>query len=188
MLGRGSGQLPFSRVFRLGSAPVETAWRHAGFRSVAALFADARKSLHLIPLDAPGPAAYWNPDGRDPLRVQGNVLVAASLQLQWTPFRARLLRPLQMEGFFGIGQTWFTEPTLASRYTFGWDRFLADAGVGLGYNVSDLPGLRRWTALSELLQDLRLRLRVPLWVSDPDLIGERDALRFRWMLGIVVGP
>lgn len=187
-VGWGDGQLPFSRVFRLGSAPVEAAWRHAGFRSVAALFADARKSLHLIPLDAPGPAAYWNPDGRDPLRVQGNVLVAASLQLQWTPFRARLLRPLQMEGFFGIGQTWFTEPTLASRYTFGWDRFLADAGVGLGYNVSDLPGLRRWTALSELLQDLRLRLRVPLWVSDPDLIGERDALRFRWMLGIVVGP
>jgi len=186
-VGWGDGQLPFSRVFRLGSAPVEAAWRHAGFRSVAALFADARKSLHLIPLDAPGPAAYWNPDGRDPLRVQGNVLVAASLQLQWTPFRARLLRPLQMEGFFGIGQTWFTEPTLASRYTFGWDRFLADAGVGLGYNVSDLPGLRRWTALSELLQNLRLRLRLPLWVSDPDLIGERDALRFRWMLGIVVG-
>ncbi len=188
MLGRGSGQLPFSRVFRLGSAPVEMAWRHAGFRSVAALFANARESLHLIPLDAPGPVAYWSPEARDILRIQGNALVAADLQVRWTPFRLHLLQPLHLEGFFGVGQTWFTDPALSRyRYTFGWDRFLADAGVGLGYDLTALPGLQRWTAQSELLQDLRLRLRLPLWVSDPDLLGERDALRFRWMLGIVVG-
>lgn len=185
--GWGDGQLPFSRTFRLGSTPVESAWRHAGFRSVAALFANARRSMHLIPLEAPGPVVYWHPHGQDVLHLQGNMLLATSLQVQWTPFLPHLLRPLQLEGFLGLGQTWFTRPTLASRYTFRWDRFLADGGIGIGYHVSSLPRLQRWVAQSELLQDLRLQLRLPLWASDPGLIGERHALRLRWMLGIVVG-
>ncbi len=186
-IGWGDEQLPQNRLFRLGSAPVEEAWTHPTFRNMAALFADARQSLHLIPLDAPGPVAYWSPKVRDPLRVQGNMLVASSLRLTWTPWPHGVLLPLQLEGFFGLGQTWFTEPTLASRYTFDWDRFLADAGVGLGYDLSELPGLQRWAAQSELLQDLRLHLRLPMWISNPNLLGERDALRFRWILGIVVG-
>ena len=188
-LGRGSGQLSPSRVFRLGSASVEEAWRHAGFRTIAGLFDNARRTLHLIPLNVAGPVAYWNPQLRDPRRLQGNVLIAGSLTLSWRPFRQAWVRSLSLESFLSVGQTWFTDPAQSLyRYTFAWDRFLADAGLGVSYNVSAMPGLQRWSAQSELLQDLRLHLRLPLWVSDPQLIGEREALRFRWMLGITVAP
>ncbi|SHK10790.1 M1 family metallopeptidase [Rhodothermus profundi] len=186
-LARGSGQLPFSRVFRLGSASVETAWRHAGFRTIAALFNNARRSLHLIPLAVAGPVAYWSPELQDPLRLQGNVLVAGRVVAYGRPFTHALLRPLRFEGFLSIGQTWFTDPAQArDRYIFAWNRFLADAGVGLAYNLDELPGLTRWAAQSELLQHVRVHLRLPLWVSNPDLIGQRDALRFRWILGLEV--
>ncbi|CAM3299186.1 M1 family aminopeptidase [Rhodothermus bifroesti] len=185
-LGWGDGQLPPSRLFRLGSAPVEVAWRHAGFRNIAAAFANARKSIHLVPLEAPGPVAYWHSTTRDPLRISGNVLLAGNVILGWAPFLQGIGRPLRLEGFGSIGQTWFTEPTLASRYPFAWNRFLADAGIGVHYAFSELPALSRWRDQSEVLRDVQLQLRFPLWVSHPKLLGEHRPLRWRWMLGISV--
>ena len=185
-IGWGDGQLPKSRLFRLGSTPIEMSWRHAGFRSIAAAFSNARKVIHLIPLEAPGPVAYWSPKIRDPLRIIGNVLLASSVTVNWAPFGQGVGRPLRLEGFGSVGQTWFTEPTLASRYTFAWDRFLADAGIGIHYALNDLPALSRWRDQSEVLRDLQLQIRLPVWISHPELLGERRMFGWRWMLGITL--
>jgi hypothetical protein len=182
--GLGSRPLLLHKAFRLGAASLEEAWRHDAFRSVAALFEDPAGDVHLAALGAPGPVAYLLADA--PVPAAGRNVLAGSLSLSTGPLaRHPWLAPLRAEAFSGLGTLWNTA-SLTDAFDPG--DYLADAGLGLSYDAAQVEALRRWTAQSDVLSGLRLAARFPLWVSDPDLLGEDDAFGFRWLLGVVVGP
>jgi hypothetical protein len=70
---------------------------------------------------------------------------------------------------------------------FNADNLIADAGVSVDYDVSQLRPLRRWVAQSDVLSTLQLTGRFPFWASDPGLTQADDEVAFRWMVGVELG-
>jgi len=92
------------------------------------------------------------------------------------------LSPFRLSVFSGGGTVWSDGAFLAG---FEAENIVGDAGFGASYNVSALPGLDRWTAQSDVLQDLKIITKFPVWASDPDIINDSDdEWAFRWRLGI----
>lgn len=192
-IGWGAPNLALQKQFRLGAASFEDRWGDDAYRTVAAFFDEPVEDAHWIGFAGPGPVAYTLSDdtglacrrvGGDfidhNLRAPiGNHIVAASAVLVAEPFsHSPWLRPLQAELFFGGGDAWEDGSSP--------DRLLYDAGIGLRYDVSDLPVLRRWTAQSDVLSNMNLTAKFPLWASDEDLRGSSDAFDFRWLIGVTI--
>jgi hypothetical protein len=110
-------------------------------------------------------------------------MIAGRLSLRTPRFTgSSVVRPLRIGLFSGIGDAWSSGAFLAG---FDADNLLADAGVSVDYDVSELNALDRWTAQSDVLSNLQITARFPLWASDPGLTQANDAeLAFRWLLGI----
>lgn len=185
-LGLGSEALAFHKRFRLGAATAEEAWRDDTFRTLSAPFDDALTEAHLAALGEPGPVAYLlAADGTNPASPApagtpvGTSMIAGSLTLTTPPVaQTAWLRPLTLHAFSGAG-------AVGGKHALGSNAFLADAGLGLTYDVAQLPILRRWTAQSDVLSGLRLTARFPVWVSHPELIDEGDdPFAFRWIIGV----
>lgn len=195
-LGFGSENLAFHKRFRLGAASAEDAWRHDAFRQVSSTMRNSLSEAHFAAFDGPGPVAYLlaAENENDPVTratggtPMGTSVLAASLSLATGPVARRgLLRPLALEVFSGAGTVWGLSSLGDRRFSF--DNLIADAGVGLSYDVSRLAGLQRWVAQSDVLSGLRLNVKLPFWASDPDLIDRgEDAFAFRWLVGVTVGP
>jgi hypothetical protein len=113
-------------------------------------------------------------------------MIAGRLSVYTSRFSgARLLRPLRIGVFSGIGEVWSQGRFLAG---FDADNLVADAGLSVDYNVAELSLLDRWIAQSDVLSDLQITARFPVWASDPDLIERnQEEWTFRWLLGIEVG-
>jgi hypothetical protein len=188
--GLAPSNLATYKRFNLGSAPLETLWRNDAFRSLSAAFANPIEDAHLAGVAPFGPVAYLTP-GVGPTSIanpslSGDRMIAGRLSVYTSQFRgARLLRPLRIGVFSGIGEVWSRGRFLAG---FDADNLVADAGLSIDYNVAELSLLDRWVAQSDVLSDLQITARFPVWASDPDLI-ERDQgeWAFRWLLGIKVG-
>ena len=131
---------------------------------------------YLVPgFDFPGLAA-------GPL---GSRVVAGRLALRTSSLANNAwLRPLRFGVFSGAGTAWSQGAFLAG---FDTDNIMADAGLSIDYDVSQLRPLRRWTTQSDVLSDLQITGRFPLWASDPGLTQADDEFAFRWMLGIEIG-
>ncbi|RMH51554.1 MAG: M1 family peptidase [Bacteroidetes bacterium] len=191
-VGLGSAQLALHKQYRLGAATYEERWRNAAFRTVAAAFDNPLTQAHFVMPQGPGPVAYLLAesdecgclvgDARIIGTPTGRHVLAGSLSLSTGPLvRHPWLRPLRIQAFSGIGTTW-TRPFLDAPPPAD---FLADAGLGVSYHAGEAAPLRRWAPQSDVLRQLHLVARFPLWVSDPDLLRpDEDALGFRWLLGI----
>lgn len=192
--GMGSDRLLVSKMFRLGYTAYEDQWRHVAYRSISSSFdvdltedRSAIRTGHFGLFSGIGPVAYVYSaiEGTGFLSGTpiGTRMLATTLAIRKDDFSRRgVLAPLGVEGFIGVGTVW-------NARLFGTDRnfedFLADAGLGLSYDVSRIRQLRRWTAQSDLLSGLQLAAKFPLWVSDPDYIEPgSDAFAFRWLIGI----
>jgi hypothetical protein len=121
-------------------------------------------------------------------------MIGGTLSLTIPPFSdSRWLRPLRVQAFSGLGTTWgrstFAAPDDADG-TIGFDtgNLVADAGLGLTLDAARLPVVDDLAAQSDVLSSLQVALKLPFWVSDPDLIGETNEVDFRWLLGIQVQP
>ncbi len=187
-VGIGNDGLAFHKQFRLGGASVEEAWRSDAFRTASSAFADPVEDAHLVPFADAGPVAYLNAERLRPTadRFTGDRLLAGRLTLSTGALAEnRWLRPLRFDAFSGIGRVWRED-----RFEFlDVDEFVADAGLGLRYDVSSVGALSRWTGQSDVLQGLYLTAKFPLWASDPDFIERgQDELAFRWLLGLTVRP
>lgn len=195
LAGIGSNGLLPQKRFRLGAVPAEARWRSDAYRALAAPFAAPREDAHLFALSGVGPVGYLLP-GRVPSHILGEIerpepfgvgVLAGTLALEAglpriagaEPEIQAALAPLRFEVFAGIG---------ALRGEGDWAPFMADAGFGLAYDVARLAPLGWLTAQSDVLQGLRLRLKLPLWLSHPEEIGEDNAFGFRWLLGVDVAP
>ncbi len=212
-VGFGDEWLTPQKRFRLGGATVETRWREAAFRVPAAALDDPRGDAHLVAFSGFGPVGYLldverprlelpDPicDGRicnpvlplPPRRegtVLGNGLLAGTLALELAVPEVAgaddvfndLLAPLRLEVFTGAGAAWNTDRGL------GADDWLADAGLGVRYDLGAFEPLERFTGQSDVLSGLRLAAKLPLWLSDPERAGDDDEFKFRWLIGVEAG-
>ncbi len=190
--GFGDEDLVLYKQFRLGAASFEERWRDAAFRTAAAPFHAPLADAHLAAFSSAGPVAYLlaaddgdvrNPVGGTPV---GQTLVAGRLALSTGSLsESDWLAPLRSEPFSGIGEVWNDGAFLAG---FEAENLLADAGIGVRYDVSEVDALSRWIRQSEVLQGLEIVAKFPLWASDPERIDAgQDPLAFRWLIGISVG-
>ena len=188
--GLGADDLALHKQFRLGAASFEESWRSDAFRTASSAFARPVEDAHLVSFSGSGPVAYARSARLSedlafgPLA--GSRLLSGRLALQTGALSQHaLVRPLRLEVFSGIGQVWSDGTFLAG---FAADDLLADAGLGLRYDVAALPFLRPYTAQSNVLSGLDLVAQFPLWASDPDLIeAGQEEFAFRWLLGLQTG-
>jgi hypothetical protein len=198
-LGVGADRLAPQKWFGLGAASAETRWRSDAYRVLAAAPDDPQDDAHLFALSGVGPVAYllgepyeYNPLAaptiRRPYPATGTKLIAGTLALRSGLPRMpgldamwqALLAPLEFEVFSGVGSL--------SPGTHFSSHFVADAGLGVRYDVGALDVARGLIQQSDVLSGLRLVAKFPLWVSDPAAIGpDEEALGFRWLLGIETG-
>ncbi len=196
-LGLGVEDLAFHKRFRLGTPSIESLWRDASARTVLAAFEQPLSDQHLTAFGEPGPVGYaysvinevenGRPVGGMPLGTSalGGSLSVSSAVLPGNAW----LRPLRVELFSGIGTTWGQSTFAAeneSSIPFRTENLIADAGLGVTYELSELSKINRWTNQSEVLSGMNLTAKFPLWLSDPDLINEPDAVAFRWLLGVTL--
>lgn len=188
--GWGAPNLALQKQYRLGGATFADRWDNDAYRTIAAAFERPNDDARWVDFAGPGPIAYAGRSiGAGTCAVcldapLGNHVLAASAVLTAEPFRSSAwLRPLQAELFAGAGET-SREPGFFEG--FSADALLFDAGIGVRYDVSRLPALRRWTAQSDVLSAMKLTAKFPVWVSDPDLLDDADAFDFRWLIGITV--
>jgi hypothetical protein len=186
-LGLGPDNLAGHKLFRLGSPSLESLWRNAAFRNISAAFADPAGDAHLVGISPSGPVAYLRAfPFSTAAGPAGSRIIAGRLSLHTPPFTgSSLVRPLRFGLFSGIGNAWSSGAFLAG---FDADNLLADAGVSVDYDVSELNALDRWTAQSDVLSNLQITARFPVWASDPGLTqADDEEFAFRWLLGIKMG-
>jgi hypothetical protein len=178
--GLGPSDLVPHRQFRLGGRSVDAQWHHDAFRQGSAVFEQPTADAHLAAFGPAGPVAYLRGD-RSP--IGGSNVLAGRLSVSATPFPdLNPLAPLSVEAFSGLGTAWSRGAFLAG---VDADRLVADAGLGARYAVSSIPHLDRWTAQSDVLQQLDIVAKFPLWASDPGLIeAGQDEFEARWLIGV----
>jgi hypothetical protein len=180
--GLGADGLLPHKQFVLGGRSLEAQWRNDTYRQSSAAFEQPVSDAHLVGFGSAGPVAYLRAlNGR--LGLTGENVVAGRLSLGGAPFPGvNPLSPLRLSVFSGIGTTWTEGAFLAG---FDADDLVADAGFGASYDVSAIPHLGRWVAQSDVLQDLKVVSKFPVWASDPGLIeGSSEEFDFRWLIGI----
>jgi len=182
-LGVGTdGLLPHKR-FRLGGRSVEAGWRSDTYRQGSSLVERPVADAHLVGFGPAGPVAYLRSDGFRSSGLSGQSVAAGRLSLGGAPFPAvNPLSPLRLSVFSGVGTVW-NDGSANPGYDSG--EWVADAGVGARYAISEIPHLDRWTAQSDLLQGLDVVAKFPVWASDPGLIDPgQDEFDFRWLIGV----
>jgi len=176
--GLGARALASQKQFRLGGRSVEAQWRDDAFRQTSAAFADPADDVHLTAFGPAGPVAYLRTDGARALA--GSKMLAGRLSASGTP--VSFVNPLTVSLFSGLGTVW-SEGAFVSG--FDADNLVGDAGIGARYSLSSIPHLDRWTAQSDVLNDLEVVAKFPLWASDPSLIeAGQDPVAFRWLIGV----
>jgi hypothetical protein len=197
-LGVGGEQLAPQKWFGLGAASVESRWRSDAYRVLVAAPDDPQDDFHFFAFSGVGPVAYLLGEPylpvadeivqRSPYPTTGTKLIAGTLALRsglprvpgLDPTWQALLAPLEFEVFSGFG-------SLSPGVHFSSD-FVADAGIGVQYDVGALRLPRGLVAQSDVLSGLRLVAKFPVWASDPDQLGpDADAFAFRWLVGIETG-
>ncbi|MEX0821521.1 MAG: M1 family metallopeptidase [Rhodothermales bacterium] len=183
--GLGDGHLARHKRFRLGSSTFEDRWGNAAYRNVGGALEAPLDDAHWVAFSGPGPVAYLRrpselTDGATGPIARSNVAAISARLLTPKHNGHRLLRPLRAELFFGAGQTW--NGHWAS--DFDPEEVLADAGIGFRYDLSRLSGIDRWRNQSDLLSNLVLTARFPLWAGRPQQTDEPDPVAFRWLIGV----
>ena len=181
-MGLAPDALAPQKQFRLGGRSVEAQWRDDAFRQTSAAFADPTGDAHLTAFGPAGPVAYLRTEtGAGP--ATGSNVLAGRLSVSATPFSSiPPLSPLELSLFSGLGTAWTQGAFLAG---VDADNLLGDAGLGARYNIGTIPHLDRWTAQSDVLNDLAITAKFPLWASDPDRIeAGQDPFAARWLIGV----
>lgn len=179
--GLGVADLASQKQFRLGGRSVEAQWRDDAFRQTSAALADPAEDAHLTAFGPAGPVAYLRTDRAG--AFAGSNTLAGRLSVSGAPFPSvNPLSPLTLSLFSGVGTVW-SGGGFASG--FDPDNLVGDAGVGARYDVGSIPHLDRWTAQSDVLNELEIVAKFPLWASDPGLIDQdQDPFAARWLIGV----
>ena len=212
-LGAGSDDLSPDKRFRFGGVSIEEQWSDAAYRSVEALFEEPLAETNWVAFGAPGPVAYMRQaepyarsdrpgriedhghdhDDRDghetsraaeePFFLGASDILAFSARLLSPRLQGPpLLRPLRLELFAGAGRL----GDLPEERRGDRKRTLMDAGIGVRYDLNRLRGYDRWINQSDILSNLSLVARFPLWANDYEFADSDQAFAFRWLLGVQI--
>lgn len=121
------------------------------------------------------------PDHEQPFFSDTGILAFSARLLTPRLRGPALLRPLRLELFMGIGHVGdLNEEERDERRK----RTLMDAGIGVRYDLNRLRGFDRWIRQSDVLSDLVLVARFPLWANDYEYADSDAPFAFRWLLGV----
>ena len=165
--------------FTLSGASAEAAWNNQAYWSVANIHPDLINELNLSTHGGNGLIGYAIADGSPDTQYvnNGNLINNYFNFTIWNtfqPFSGTITKPLALELFAGTGQTW--SGVLIDDFPIfsgnNRDFFMASTGVGITYDISSLRALNKYAAQSELVNNLKLSLRMPFYMNG--LRGEDD--------------
>ncbi len=192
--------------FPFGGVSIEEQWNNAAYRNVEALFEAPLRDANWVAFGNPGPVAYMrqaepyaqrrrmnrnderHKDGNDraaeePFFLGATEMLAFSARLLAPRLQGPpLLRPLRLELFMGVGNI----GDLKEKQRGDRKKILMDAGLGVRYDLNRLRGFDRWIKQSDVLSDLMLVARFPLWANDYAYADSDQAFAFRWLLGVQI--
>ena len=213
--GGSPDDLSPDRRFPFGGVSIEDQWNHAAYRTGEALFEEPLADANWVAFGNPGPVAYMRqaepyaqrrqaadhdherhegkhdehnhnegPAREEPFFLGATEMLAFSARLLTPRLQGPpLLRPLRLELFMGAGYIGdVSEDERGSR-----KKTLMDAGLGVRYDLNRLRGFDRWIDQSDVLSDLMLVARFPLWANDYAYADSDQAFAFRWLLGVQIG-
>lgn len=196
--------------FRFGGVSLEEQWNDPAYRTVEGLFEEPLREAPWVAFGAPGPVAYMRqtepyarrkrirhddtdgrasrsgpsdiePDREQPFFSDTEILAFSARLLTPRLQGPRFLRPLRLELFMGAGQVGdLNEEERDERRK----KTLMDAGIGVRYDLNRLRGFDRWIRQSDILSDLVLVARFPLWANDYEYADSDAPFAFRWLLGV----
>ncbi len=178
--GLGANDLVDFKQFVLGGRAFEQQWRADAYRQAAGIFESPTQDAHLVGFGPSGPVAYLRAKS---FGLTGENVLSGRLSIGGTPFPTlNPLSPLDLSLFSGVGTVWNEGAFFAGLDS---DKVVGDAGFGARYRVSSIPHLDRWTAQSDVLSNLDVVAKFPIWASDPQLLPNgNDEFAFRWLIGI----
>ncbi len=200
--GAGSNDLSPDKLFRFGGVSIEEQWSDAAYRNVEALFEEPLADANWVAFGAPGPVAYMRQEkpyashrhaddhdghetsraAEEPFFLGVTEMVAFSARLLTPRLQGPpLLRPLRLELFMGTG---YVGDLSKKERDERRKRTLMDAGLGVRYDLNRLRGFDRWIKQSDVLSDLVLVARFPLWANDYEYADSDKAFAFRWVFGV----
>jgi len=182
--GLGADGLFGHKQFQLGGRSLENQWRDDAYRQLTSGFERPIQGAHLVGFGPSGPVAYLRSERAGAERgFSGENVLSARVSFRGAPFpNVPGLSPLELSVFSGGGTVWNDGTFLAG---FETDDLVGDAGFGARYHVSRIPGIERWSAQSDVLEDLKLVAKFPVWASNPELIQRgQDDWSFRWLFGV----
>lgn len=168
-LGIAKGDVPAERRFYLSSSdPLET-WNSPLYRSKGTLPDDWKDRGRLFMPGGGGLYGYYK------LGISGNRILTGRLERDLPPIKSpfyipvlsRELRRVSPQLYVASGLIWNNSDDFEPR------DFVHEAGLAFSYEIP---------YLNYFMDEARLRLYLPLWLSDP--IGDNDKFDFRWIVGI----
>jgi hypothetical protein len=166
--GKADGEVPSQRLFYLSSAdPLET-WESPLYSSRGTLPDQQKNEGHLFKPGGAGLSGYL---GRG---LTGSRMLSAKISNDLPrirlpidiPFINQQLRSISPEAYLAGGYVWFPHQSSSV------DKFLYEGGLVFEYRIP---------YLDLLIQESRLSLFLPLWLSNPSK-GEHN-FRWRWLIG-----
>lgn len=164
-VGTGSKSLPAQYRFTQAGPSLEQLWKNHTYWSVANIHPDIIDKLNMYPTGLNGMLGYGMAGVGSPDKA-GNNYFTFSIWNDWNPVKNGLLKPLTLEAFSGLGQSWdglfINDFPILSKA--GLNNLLASAGVGASYSFDRFKPFSKWTPQSKFLQDLKLSVRVPFYM------------------------
>ena len=179
--GTGSRHMPTQYKFTVSDPSSEQLWNNEALWSIANLDTRLMDGLNLRPNDGGGLLGYTL-NGIGSPETPANNYFSGTIWNTWQPLAAhQTLRHLELELFSGIGKTW-NGSFVRDIPEFGVnDPILASMGVGVVYNIAELPAIKRRAAQSRVLENLTLSVRMPFFLNE--VTNEND-FRARFVIGI----
>jgi hypothetical protein len=215
LAGIASRNLAPYRNYRLGQPSVLETWHNDAARTGLAAageyytFIEERRGeiasplLHAVSTFGPVGYAVQEEDLLLTFIQSGTRTLAGSLELGSEP----LLRQVPLSLFAFSGAAYLPFYTNIRGFPEGYDgtpffdqeHFFADAGLGARLAVGSIPALQRWAAQSDVLEDLTLVFKAPVYLyqhtlesrnifNEPAEYKAGDEWAFRYLIGIEVRP
>ncbi len=167
----GSTAMPLQHYMSGSGDAAEDAWRDQTYWSFANIDPALTEDLNLV-FNPNNPLAGYAIPGTISRDQFGNNLLRFSIRKTFRPALTGSFRPLTADIFAGAGRSWFGAYLGNFPEPESGNPWLASLGAGLSYDVSELPGLRRWVAQSSFLSGLKLGVNSPFYLHG--VHGEDD--------------
>lgn len=203
-VGLAPRNLAWHRQFRAGAQSFEDLWRSDASRSAFALLPAVNPSFNVQAFSGVGPVGYalahegtqgcgapfvncaiprygLQPPGSTPMSTS---IMAGSVRVKVPSVPLFGVRHLALEAFSGGAMLWGQTSVRDEVRPATEALFIADAGLSVSLRLTDIPALRRFSALTPALRETRISVHAPLWLSHPEFVGRSAQTGFAYLVGL----